>query len=109
VWSSQALLPFQKEIGQVICAVAHKKMLSYQMGLSYTIGCQLTKHRPCRKDEGRKGAMKVLNGYGMDYGPHGSAAPVGSCSFAHYSEIFHALSLIEEKWYCVCLVGKESE
>lgn len=87
-----------------MCGRAQKKMLSYQMGLSYTIGCKLTNTGPCWKDQGSKGAMKVLNSYGKDYGPHGSAAPMGSCSFAHhYSEIFHALSLMEEKWYCVCL------
>jgi len=98
-----SLASITKEIGQVNMFGRAQKMPSYQMGLSYTIGCQLTNTRPCRKDRGSKGARKVLNGYRMDYGAHGSVALVGSCSFAHYSENFRALSLMEEKWYCVCL------
>lgn len=105
VWSSQALLPFQKEIGQVICVWSGtKKNAIISDGFVIYYWLQAYKHRPCWKDQGSKGAMNVLDGYGKDYGPHGSAAPMGSCSFAHhYSEIFHALSLMEEKWYCVCL------
>jgi hypothetical protein len=72
VFTSLASIP--KEIGKVICVVVgHKKMLSYQMGLSYTIGCQLTNTGHVART---KEAMKVLNGYGMDYGPHGSV-PLG--------------------------------
>jgi hypothetical protein len=69
VFTSLASIP--KEIGQVMCVVGHKKMLSYQMGLSYTIGCQLTNTGHVART---KEAMKVLNGFGMDYGPHGSVA-----------------------------------